>query len=162
IMRDSIALGTKAFTENTEVARASGERYQTTANQLKTLQNQLTDVAITLGDALVPTLVDAVHSAKPLIDWAESAAHWFKELPEPVGETTLVVGGRAAAAGPTVYVLGSVAGAAGTLIRSWQGVSAALAGAELFTATTTAMTSLGTGIGAVTVAADGAAVAVTG
>jgi TP901 family phage tail tape measure protein len=35
LMKDSIALGSKAFRENTELTRAAGERYQTTANQIK-------------------------------------------------------------------------------------------------------------------------------
>lgn len=54
LMKDSIALGTKAFAENTELTRAAGERYGTTANQLKILENKLTDVRIELDQGRVP------------------------------------------------------------------------------------------------------------
>ncbi len=119
LMKDSIALGSKAFTENTELTRAAGERYVTTANQLKILENKFTDVQITLGDALKPVLIDLMQAALPLLEWAASAAKYFAELPEPVRLLILGLTALAALIGPFVFVLGSFVGAVGQLATAF-------------------------------------------
>lgn len=124
LMRDSIALGSKAFAENTELARASEERYKTVANQLKVFWNQITDVAITLGDALIPTLMDLVKAGQPVVGWLSDAAKWFKELPQWVREAAVGMAAFAAAVGPTVFVMGSLAGAVNSLLPLLTALSA--------------------------------------
>lgn len=119
LMKDSIALGTKAFAENSELTRAAGERYGTTANQLKILENKLTDVRIELGDALKPVLVDLMRAAVPLLEWAASAAKTFADLPEPLRLAAAGVAGLTALLGPAVFVMGSFVGAAGQLATAF-------------------------------------------
>lgn len=110
LMRDSIALGTKAFKENTEITRASEERYKTTANQLKVLWNNITDVSMTIGDALTPALNDGVVAIKPMVRLVGDLAKGFKDLPGPMQATALGVAGMVAAAGPLILVGSGVIG----------------------------------------------------
>lgn len=109
LMKDSIALGSKAFKENTELTRAAEERYKTTANQLNILRNNATEVAMKIGDVLLPKLNDLVTGIKPLVGHLHDAAQGFKDLPEPVKTTTIVMAGLAAAAGPLLVVAGGLA-----------------------------------------------------
>lgn len=109
LMADSINLGSKAFTENTELTRAAEERYKTTANQLKVLWNNLTDVAITIGDALTPKLNEAVTAIKPLVQEVSTAVKWFLDLPTPVLLAAGAIAAIAAAIGPLLVAFGGLA-----------------------------------------------------
>jgi TP901 family phage tail tape measure protein len=109
LMAESIALGTKAFKENTEIGRASGERYQTAANQFKLLGNNITDVGISIGDALVPKLLQLNDALKPVVQGARDLAKDFKEAPALVQNTVLAFAGFAALLGPLLFTLGGFA-----------------------------------------------------
>jgi TP901 family phage tail tape measure protein len=143
LMADSIALGTKAFNENTEVTRAAEERYKTAANQLKVLYNNLTDVAITLGDALVPMLTSAIGALKPVIEGVSELAKGFKDLPALAQYTIVGFAGLLAAMGPLILAAGSVAFGLTQIIAlgtAFPALGAAATGA--FTAMTTGMTGM--------------------
>lgn len=60
LLRDSIKLGNKAWLENTALTREAEKRYETTASQLKILRNRWTDLKITIGEALLPAINDAI------------------------------------------------------------------------------------------------------
>jgi TP901 family phage tail tape measure protein len=109
LMADSIHLGTKAFAENTELTRAAGERYETAANQLKVLWNNVTDVAITVGNTLTPTMVDSLKALLPMVKGADELAKKFADLPEPIRLGSLAIVGVGAAAGPSIFILGQLA-----------------------------------------------------
>jgi TP901 family phage tail tape measure protein len=54
LFNESIELGNKAWMENTALTEEAEKRYSTTSSQLKTLGNSLFDIAITIGDLLLP------------------------------------------------------------------------------------------------------------
>ncbi len=56
--RESLALGSKAWDENTALAAEAAQRYETTASQMRIFMNVVQDVAISIGSALLPTLSD--------------------------------------------------------------------------------------------------------
>lgn len=62
----------------------------TKANEVQLLKNNLNVLAITLGDALLPALGEAITAITPLI---QSFAAWAKENPELIAGTVKIVGG---------------------------------------------------------------------
>ena len=113
----SLGTGRAAWSDNNALAKEAAERFKTTESQLLTLKNQLTDVAITLGNALLPRVNDLVEKAgKPMVAMLSDLAKWFESLPDGVQLTALALGGLAAAAGPALFVLGLLAGSLSNII----------------------------------------------
>jgi TP901 family phage tail tape measure protein len=94
------------------------KKYATTANQLKILWNQIKDVGITLGNALLPTIQATVKFMGTLIPVIEKVAQLFANLPGPVQALIVAFGLAVAAAGPLLWVFGS-------LVRSAADITAA-------------------------------------
>ena len=67
LLRESIDLGSGAWETNTALAKEAEQRYGTTASQMAVLKNQVQDLFITIGDNLVPVIMDAIDAVKPLI-----------------------------------------------------------------------------------------------
>lgn len=62
----------------------------TKANEVQLFKNNFNVLAITLGDALLPALSDAITAITPLI---QSFASWAKQNPELIASTVKIVGG---------------------------------------------------------------------
>lgn len=80
LFRESMETGTKAWEENTALADMSSKRYGTAKAQLQILRNTLSDVAATIGTALLPQL-------NKLLDPLKNLAERFDNLPDPMKET---------------------------------------------------------------------------
>lgn len=68
LLTESLEMSTEAFEDNTALQREADLRYQTTSAQMQLLKNNLKDVAITIGQWLLPLLNKMVEAAKPVID----------------------------------------------------------------------------------------------
>lgn len=128
VLRDSLALGNKAWEQNTALTNAAEQRYKTFQNSLQLFWNQLKDVGITVGNALIPILKDLLGMAQPMIAWAAEAAQLFASLPAPVRETALALGAVLAAIGPLIYVFGTLVTTAGALAGLFGGTAASITG----------------------------------
>lgn len=116
MLATSIELATNAWSENTALQEEVGRRYETTESQLRMLWNQLSKVAITLGEVLVPFLMDVVEAAKPLITALQGLVEWFGNLDPRMQQAIVSVLGVTAALGPVLYLVGSFAGAISNLL----------------------------------------------
>jgi len=120
----SMELGTKAWKENSALTEEAQKRYDTLASQFKILKGQVLEIAITLGEALMPMIRNLIETSKPAVEQLRKMAEWFKNLSPKV--QTLVVGMVAllAALGPIVFIVGKVVAGFGALA----GVGAILMG----------------------------------
>lgn len=126
LFRTSLELGSKAWQENTALSNEAAQRYATTESKLATLRNKLTDVGITLGDALAPAFMKALDAAQPFIGAIENLANWFAQLDPGVQQVIVSIGLFLAALGPVIYI-------GGTLFNTISGIAGAmklLAGAQ--------------------------------
>jgi len=136
----SMALGNKAFADGNQLNDEYAKRLAATASQLSVLWNKVTNVAITFGDALLPTLrlcVAAVDGLLPLLD---GMAKTFAALPGPVQLAVVSLGAIVIAAGPVVFIVGQLIVSLGqlklaytavttsTMLASWFGTLTGLAG----------------------------------
>lgn len=70
-----------------------------------------------IGDAVLPVLMRAAETLRPLWSAVQSAVTWFGELPAPVQTVGVVLLALMAAAGPVIYGLGQMVQSAGALAR---------------------------------------------
>ncbi|MBC6988931.1 phage tail tape measure protein [Hymenobacter sp. BT491] len=101
LARRSVELGTKAFADNTALAKEAGQRYETTASQIQVAKNRLNDLGITIGNAVLPVVKSATSFIGKLADG-------FAGLDPSTQRLILAVGGVAAAIGPLLVVGGSL------------------------------------------------------
>ena len=112
----SLDLASDAWSENIALTKEAETRYATVASQLTILKNNVMDVGIELGTALMPTLIELVEGAKTLTpviaEWAKS----FSDL-EP-NTKKMVIGALAlvAALGPLALAVSVLAGGLVSLI----------------------------------------------
>ncbi|MFU1798212.1 phage tail tape measure protein [Paenibacillus azoreducens] len=126
LFSQALKVGTKAWDENTELAKTSGTFYETTANQMKVLGNRIKDSAITLGDALVPALMAALDAIDPLFKAVEKGAEWFSKLDAESQKTIITIAAMAAAAGPLLIIAGKLVTSIAALIPVVKGLGTAL------------------------------------
>lgn len=115
LLSRALDTGTVAFAENTALAKEAAQRYATFESQLTLAWNRIKDVAITLGTALLPVLLDGLKVLEPWVDKLADLAARFAQLPASVRTTTLVLVALAAAAGPLLFVTGQMVSAFGAL-----------------------------------------------
>ncbi|WP_225221007.1 phage tail tape measure protein [Bacillus norwichensis] len=123
LFRESLELGSKAWEENTALTNEAAERYKTTESQLKILWNRVKDVSITLGEALIPAVMDAIDAAEPLIKKIESGAQSFSEMDKEQQATVLSLLGIVSAIGPASVALGGLTSTIGGVLKVGGNVS---------------------------------------
>lgn len=108
VMRESLELGAQAWSENSALTDEAAQRYETFESQLQIFWNRLKDVAITLGEALIPAFLTALDAVQPFIDLLAQAAEWFANLDPGIQQIIIVIAALAAALGPVLLVLGPI------------------------------------------------------
>jgi len=93
------------------------------ANQMKATKNSLIDIGVSIGQILLPY-------AQKLLGWVREAIGWFQGLSPHAQRIAIVIAGIAAAAGPLVFILGSMVSASAALVP----VLAAITGPALLVA----------------------------
>lgn len=111
---------------------------QTWTGLMTDIQNHLELTMKVLGDGFLPMGEAAAKALLPLIDELQAAAQWFGELPGPVKEAVLALGGLAGALGATALAVGGILYVLPTLVagvqsaisiyENWGAVSATLSG----------------------------------
>ncbi|MDY7044034.1 phage tail tape measure protein [Virgibacillus sp. M23] len=117
VFSESLEIGSKAWEENTALTEEAEKRYATTESQMKILWNRIKDIGITLGEALIPAVMDAIDAAQPLIDKIESGAEAFADMNEEQQQTILKMIGLVAAIGPVSVGLGGLTTTIGGLLK---------------------------------------------
>jgi len=115
VLRGSLDLASEAWEENTALTDEASERYKTTASQLQIFKNRITDVGITLGNALIPALIKALEALQPLLDLLAKGAQWFAGLNDSTRAVIISVAAFAAALGPVLIVTGALLSSIGSI-----------------------------------------------
>lgn len=99
LFRNSIAMGTQAWSENLALTKEAETRYTTTESQIQLMQNTLTEAAITLSKDVLPML-------NGLASGVKDVAEWFANLSDDAKGFILKALGLTAAVGPMLLILG--------------------------------------------------------
>ncbi|WP_407855578.1 phage tail tape measure protein [Enterococcus hailinensis] len=106
VFGDAIKSGNSAWKENSALTAEANKRYETTESKLKMLKNEAIDAAIDLGGPFVDALRSGLEAAKPLVKGLGDLAKGFSELSKGQQQSIIKWLGIAAAAGPTLKLLG--------------------------------------------------------
>lgn len=112
LFSESLEIGTQAWEENTALSKEAEQRYETTAAQLMILRNNIYEVAMQFGEAMIPKIREAV-------EWLRSLSERFQQLSPEQQDMIIKIGLILAAIGP-VLVVGT------KLIAVIKGIGAAL------------------------------------
>lgn len=104
VLDDAVTTANTAWDENIALFNEASKRYATTESQLKILKNGLNNLAISIGDILLPIINKIVAGLQNAIDW-------FSNLDDGVKKTILIVGGLIAAISPVAGIISGIAGA---------------------------------------------------
>ena len=117
LLTDAVKTSTTAWEENTALSKEAETRYATTESQMKILMNRVKDVGISLGEALIPAVMDAIDAAEPLIKKIEEGAQAFSDMSEEEQQTILKMVALVGAVGPASIVLGNLTTAVGGVVK---------------------------------------------
>lgn len=83
LLSESISGANSAFEENIALTDEAAQKYATTESQFQLVKNQVSDIAIEFGSALLPAINDFIGAILPLVrDYAPSLAEAFGKIGE--------------------------------------------------------------------------------
>lgn len=123
LLTRALDLQSVAWDENSALTKEAEQRYKTFESQLQLFWNRLKDVAITLGQSLLPILSDVLDASEPVIDVLAGMAKLFSDIPRPIQIVVTGLAALAAAAGPVLVVVGSLTAAWGAFAASTIGAA---------------------------------------
>lgn len=120
LVNTSLNTAGDAWRANTALTAEAEKRYATTASQIQIAKNNLTDIGITIGSAVLPPLNSLLQSLKPLF---EGFSNFAKNNPTLVAGL-LGVGAAVGALGVALVALGAVISAVGTIMTAFGAIAA--------------------------------------
>ena len=84
-LAENIALGNKAWSENSALMNEANQRYETAASKIQIARNQINDAAIDIGGTLMPVLASGA-------EMISNFARGFEMLPGPAKEVVTIIG----------------------------------------------------------------------
>jgi hypothetical protein len=113
MFRDSIALGNKAWDENTALTEKASIRYATTAAQIETAKNAVTALGVELGDHIAPAIVKMATGVSDFVGW-------LAKLDKATNGLVSRFGIFLAALAPSLTIMGKMSGAIGSMVKAYQ------------------------------------------
>jgi len=109
-LTDALKIGTDAWNENTALQTEAEQKYATVSSQLTIMWNKIKDIALTLGDAFLPILMDVIDMITPWIEKIAELATWFGELDPSIHRVVAIITGLIIVIGPLLVVFGTIIG----------------------------------------------------
>ena len=112
MMTKAIDTANKAWKEDTALVNEANKRYATTESKLKITWNQIKNVAINIGNKLLPIIQKVL----------EKISGWLSKLEglnDEQMDTIVKIGMIVAAAGPLLKILGSVTSTIGSVVKGF-------------------------------------------
>lgn len=110
LLSEAVSMSTKAWEENTALTNEAEQRYATTESQLRIFKNELNDLAMDIGEIVIPVLLDVIDAIRP---WVER----FKESSDATKKFVVAIAAIMAAIGPLLMIIGSMATGLGVIIK---------------------------------------------
>lgn len=95
------------------------------AGQLTILKSQLEELAISVGEILMPSI-------RQVVSWIQGLVDWLNGLDEGTKKIIVTIALVAAAVGPVLIIIGKVVGAIGTIMTVVPQIAAAISGVIAF------------------------------
>lgn len=109
LVTDAVARGNQAWGENSAMTAEAEKRYATMAAKISQLKARITEVAVEIGETLMPYFEKAM-------TFIEDLTERWKALDDEQKEAILKFAAIAAALGPVLVIVGNLVGAIGTIV----------------------------------------------
>ena len=129
LMASTVELANDAWEDNTALTNEANKRYGTLKSQLTMALNSIKDMAITLGNKLMPSIQNILTKFN---EWINK----FSELSDEQVEMILKIGLFITAMGPVITMIGNLTSAVGTTIKVFGTLETALEVASGLTTST--------------------------
>ena len=144
IMNKAVTLGNEAWEDNTALTEEANKRYGNLKSRITMAINKLKDMAITVGNKLMPTVEKA-------IDWLDKAVKKFDSLNDEQLDTIINIGKIAIVLGPAITMIGKLTTGIGRAVKAFGTIKTSIEVMKgVTTSTSTAVNGLATVFGAVT------------
>ena len=110
LMNEAVELGNEAWEDNTALTNEANKRYDTLKSKIQIAWNKIKDLAITLGNKLMPTL-------EKVIDKIGDFTKWVENLTDEQVEWILKIGAAVTALGPLLTIIGKITSVVGGAIK---------------------------------------------
>lgn len=121
-LSEALASGAEVLeTYNGQAEAMAATMQDNLTGDITVLKSMLQELAISLGDLMMPTLREIVASIQSLVDWLNS-------LDDSTKQTIIQVGLIVAAIGPALIVIGKVVSAVGTIVSAAGSLTTLLGG----------------------------------
>lgn len=107
----AIELSSEAYRDNTALTEEATKKYNTFESKVSQTKEAAKQVAIEIGEALIPILKDMLEGVK-------NAATWFKNLDDRTKKTIVTIAAIVAAASPVITVIGKLTKGIGNVVNS--------------------------------------------
>jgi TP901 family phage tail tape measure protein len=124
-MAASVRLGNSAFKENNAHNVEAEKRFASTASQLQLLKNEFMEIAMLVGEALIPVLRGMLEAVRPVL---MSVIEWIRANPEltaGIAKVAAAIGAMMLVMGPVIVVIGTLIGGLGGIVTAIAAVGAA-------------------------------------
>ena len=111
MLGEAVDRSSTAYQENTALQNEASLRYETMASKMSQLKERFTEIAISIGEMLMPYV-------EKLMGFIESLIEKWNGLDESQQKTIITIAAIAAAVGPILVVIGSVVSAIGTIVTA--------------------------------------------
>jgi TP901 family phage tail tape measure protein len=109
LLRESVERGSRAYAENTALAKEADQANQSTAAQFQRLRNAAENVVAEFGEGLLPAFRTMIEVLRAAVEPLRAVMAGFGALPEWVKGTTVAVAALAVAIGPAMLAVSGLA-----------------------------------------------------
>lgn len=110
VMTDAVNLGSEAWEDNTALTNEANKRYETLKSKITIAVNKLKDMAITLGNKLMPSIEKVIDKVGK---WIEK----FEDLSDEEVDMIVKLGLIVTAAGPVITIFGKLTSTIGGVTK---------------------------------------------
>ena len=138
-LANATEISNSAWRDNTALQNEADKRYETMAARLTQLKESLTNLAITVGERLMPYI-------EKLIGWIDQLIVKFEGLSDEQIDAGIKIAAFAAAVGPVLMAIGSVVIGIGKFVTALGAIKGAFAAGGIFAGVGEAFAGIGAAI----------------
>lgn len=120
-LANAVEVSSKAYSENNALTNEANKRYSTFESQVSQTKESLKQVAVEIGQIVIPIIKD-------LMDGVKDVVGWFKNLDEGTKKTIVTVMGITAALSPVLITIGKLTKGIGTAVQGFSKLGTAMKG----------------------------------
>lgn len=119
VMTEAVELGSEAWEDNTALTKEANKRYETLKSQITIAINKLKDVAITVGNKLMPSIQKALDGFGKWIEKFENLSDEQVDMIVKIGLIVTAIGPLLTIIGKLTSTIGDVTKGIGTVVQAF-------------------------------------------